>query len=268
MPTTTSGFYYPDASSSASLETLMAAAATSQQGVIDNLILGKRQVQTFVWADSAERNSETGMTAGDQGYQVDAGAEFRYDGSNWRIREGLQRIRPGSISVTGGTGSADSSGQVTFNLTGAGSVSVRNVFSSLFQAYQIDLTSSASPASTLTVFLADSLGASDTASNYDRTEILGRNATASSTTSAGASGWALGNQLDISQTLIEINSPNIATPARGFSRVGIHTNPAASNTSNLLKFDYLTHRSSTAYPSFNLSFSAAVSGNVRVYGVA
>lgn len=42
-----------------------------------------RQIQTFRWADASERSSQTGMVAGDMGYQVDTGVQYRYTGSAW-----------------------------------------------------------------------------------------------------------------------------------------------------------------------------------------
>ena len=43
-----------------------------------------RQIQTFRWADSTERAAQTGMQAGDIGYQIDTTVLYRYNGSAWR----------------------------------------------------------------------------------------------------------------------------------------------------------------------------------------
>ena len=42
-----------------------------------------RQIQTYKWADNAARTAQTGMVAGDEGYQTDTGAAYRYDGAAW-----------------------------------------------------------------------------------------------------------------------------------------------------------------------------------------
>ena len=42
-----------------------------------------RQIKTYKWADNAARTAQTGMGAGDEGYQTDTGAAYRYDGTVW-----------------------------------------------------------------------------------------------------------------------------------------------------------------------------------------
>lgn len=44
---------------------------------------GVRQIQTFRWADSTARGAQTGMIAGDRGYQTDTAVEYIYNGSAW-----------------------------------------------------------------------------------------------------------------------------------------------------------------------------------------
>ena len=43
-----------------------------------------RQIQTYKWADNAARTAQTGMGAGDEGYQTDTDTAYRYDGTGWR----------------------------------------------------------------------------------------------------------------------------------------------------------------------------------------
>ena len=43
-----------------------------------------RQIQTYKWADNAARTAQTGMTAGDEGYQTDTDTTYIYSGSVWR----------------------------------------------------------------------------------------------------------------------------------------------------------------------------------------
>ena len=42
-----------------------------------------RQIQTYKWADNAARTAQTGMTAGDEGYQTDTDTYYTYDGTAW-----------------------------------------------------------------------------------------------------------------------------------------------------------------------------------------
>ena len=42
-----------------------------------------RQIQTYKWADNAARTAQTGMVAGDEGYQTDTDTYYTYDGAAW-----------------------------------------------------------------------------------------------------------------------------------------------------------------------------------------
>ena len=42
-----------------------------------------RQIKTYKWADNAARTAQTGMVAGDEGYQTDTDTAYRYDGTAW-----------------------------------------------------------------------------------------------------------------------------------------------------------------------------------------
>lgn len=74
----------------APLETVFANMANSVQDAFDgfrtdwNDFEDSRAIQTFRWADAAARAAQTGMVAGDIGYQVDMGVQYRYTGSAWR----------------------------------------------------------------------------------------------------------------------------------------------------------------------------------------
>lgn len=62
----------------APLETVFANMATSIQTALNG-----RAVKNYRWANSTARGSQTGMQAGDLGYQVDSGDTYRYSGSDW-----------------------------------------------------------------------------------------------------------------------------------------------------------------------------------------
>ena len=47
-----------------------------------------RQIKTYKWADNAARTAQTGMVAGDEGYQTDTGTLYTYDGTSWEILVG------------------------------------------------------------------------------------------------------------------------------------------------------------------------------------
>ena len=67
-----------DNAETATFNTAFAAVGTAFSG-----FTGTRQIQTFVWADNAARTAQTGMTAGDEGYQTDTDTVYRYDGAAW-----------------------------------------------------------------------------------------------------------------------------------------------------------------------------------------
>jgi len=64
----------------ASIVTESATQAASIQ-----LALDKRQNYDYRWADSAERSVETGMNFGAQGFQVDTGEGYFFDGAIWKL---------------------------------------------------------------------------------------------------------------------------------------------------------------------------------------
>lgn len=59
----------------------------------------------YVWADAAARAAETGMIAGEKGYQTDTKIVYRYDGSAWKAWESdWTTYTPTMTNYTVGTG--------------------------------------------------------------------------------------------------------------------------------------------------------------------
>ena len=73
-----------DNAETATFNTAFAAVGTAFSG-----FTGTREIQTFVWADNAARTAQTGMTAGDEGYQTDTDTVYRYDGTSWNAAGSL-----------------------------------------------------------------------------------------------------------------------------------------------------------------------------------
>ena len=67
-----------DNAETATFNTAFAAVGTAFSG-----FTGTRQIQSFLWADNAARTAQTGMVAGDEGYQTDTDTAYRYDGTAW-----------------------------------------------------------------------------------------------------------------------------------------------------------------------------------------
>lgn len=267
MPTTSpDGIYYADGSTPMSAEAISAAEATSVQNALDALVNDTRQIQTFVWANAAARTAQTGMIAGDFGFQTDTSTTYRYVNSAWAIfyPGAMVDAIPTSVAGTGVTLNT-TTGLVTFTSTTA--LRLNGCFTSAFRNYRIvfDATGTAATA-------ALNLGVAgvDSTTGYDITENLARNGVVSSSTALNATAWAITGATGGNTThagVIEVFVPAIARETRIISMVGSHANPAVSSVANALKIGYGTHRPTTAYDGFVLSFSAAQSGTVQVMGV-
>lgn len=107
MPTTTpDGIYFADSSTSMSAEAISAAEATSVQDAF-TAFREFRQIQTFVWADAAERALQAGMSEGDMGYQSDTKIYYLYNGASWKAWESdWITYTPTLTNVVLGTGAA------------------------------------------------------------------------------------------------------------------------------------------------------------------
>lgn len=171
------------------------------------------------------------------------------------------KIIPNSVSGSGVSLSAD--GDVTF--TSATSIGVLGCFSSDFRNYRIYYDSSGT-AATLSFRLL--VGSTPSTTNYDRTELVARNATVSSSTVLnGTSGTIIGFANTLMQADIDISGPNLAIPTTMLTRGAVHANPAVQNTANGLVTNYITHRPSTAYNGFDFTLSNAQSGQITIYGI-
>jgi hypothetical protein len=62
-------------------DALSTASAAMQNSV--QAALSVRQIKNYKWPNSAARTAQTGMTAGDTGYQSDTKILYTYDGTAW-----------------------------------------------------------------------------------------------------------------------------------------------------------------------------------------
>lgn len=103
----------------ASLVAESAAQATS----IQNALL-TRQGQYYRWTNAAARTAQTGMVYGSKGFQVDTGAEYLYDGANWKLwTKATTAFTPSLTNVTIGASGTNSA----FYSVSAGICKVRGV---------------------------------------------------------------------------------------------------------------------------------------------
>jgi hypothetical protein len=166
-------------------------------------------------------------------------------------------------AVSGSGVSVNAVGLVSF--ASSTSIVVDGCFTSAFRNYRVEFESSGTAATVLFQFRLG--GSTISTANYDRTELLARNAGVSSSTSLAGTSWTL---LGFANTLIhgdvDISAPFVATATTALTRAGTHANPAASNISNGIVQNYLTHRLATAYDGFVITLSGAQSGTLRVFG--
>lgn len=79
--TTPDSIYFPTANDQvAPLETVFATMASSVQ----TALTGTRAIYTYRWANTAARNAQVGMRAGDRGWQTDTSTEYIYLNNAWK----------------------------------------------------------------------------------------------------------------------------------------------------------------------------------------
>lgn len=264
MTATDSGYVYPATSYTLGWRQGIQDLAESAETV-----LGNREIQTFQWADSAARAAQTGMVAGDLGYQADTDTYYRYTGSVWGLLAtglavGSTQARGLSVSNTGTSASMDANGRVAF--TACTVVTVWGL-SADYDIYEFDL-SSVGTAATMTINLTNASGSPNSGSVYDRTELTGRNGGASSSTSTAQTGWLIGGFANTTiQSSIKFAGLCAARATTGLSNYSVNANPMASSVTNGVKADSLLHRTATAYFGLRVTFSNAQTGSLRIRGV-
>lgn len=167
-------------------------------------------------------------------------------------------------SVAGSGVAFDSTtGIITF--TAATTITVNGIFTSAYRNYQIRYDSIGTAASLNMQLRA--AGVTST-TGYDLTEALNRNAVSSSSTVTNQAQWALsGGNNTIHNGIIELYRPALAVETGMLASTGVHANPMVSSIANALKGSDGGHRSLVSYDGFVLTFSAAQTGALRVYGL-
>lgn len=228
---------------------------------VESTVTNTRQIQTFRWANQAARTAQTGMQAGDFGFQIDTGVLYQYSGSAWNPSSpGLVRLRPTSVSnaTINANGSVSVSAQTNFQMNG--------IFSSTFSNYILKANLSASSNSTLTAQLCAS-GTANSSSLYytDQTTPTSATTVGRVVTSAQSSAVNMGAVAQRFGLTMEVFNPAdaertlVGVEARGFI-------PGSGPNSS--KVDWF-HDSVTLFDGIKFtSFNAATwTGTFRVYGM-
>lgn len=214
---------------------------------VDNLIGGfteTRQIQTFIWPNAAARNDQAGMVPGDQGYQIDTGVAYTYNGSNWAFSVPSGVIDSGNIS--------SQSSLVIDGLTG-------------FREYEITLDlPTSSTANQMTAQLRSG-GVTNTSANYDTQRAGATTTTPVATEALGIVSWTLGNGNRVEHThilrLISLNSASRTVLENRFTAWD-----ASSNGQSFIVAH--RHRSATAFDGIEFTTSSGtVTGTYVVRGI-
>lgn len=259
MPTTANwSIEYADISTPASIADIDAAQASSIENALNEALGDDRAVHFYRWADSSARAAQTGMTAGDFGYQTDTAEFYTYTGATWmaaRVNAGLVPVIPTSSSS-----SVSSAGVVTFSA--ASSVSVNGCFTSAFTHYKVIVEVASRSASSFTTLKLRASG-TDLSTGYDLVRTVATGSVAA-TQLANNGDIPLGSgNFPKQDYTIEVRQPQQARQSGVSARVG-EINTAAAPT--LTTIDGST-RSTSAYDGFTISAaSGTMTGTLRIYG--
>lgn len=234
MPVTSpDSISYPDTSYTSGIVAAMAAQATSVQTA-----LSTRAIKAYRWANAAARAAETGMSAGDEGWQTDTTMHYLYDGSAWLPD------------------------YYTTAFTASSTVSLDSVFPTRYTSFDVVAQFERSTSLSVGIRLRLS-GADNSASNYDLEQHFGSSATSSAGATANGSQWANVSGTAATRAVLRFTlfSPNTTDYTMGILQ------GAASGT--LIQHFGLLHDVATAFDGLSLITSTGnITGTISVRGIA
>lgn len=171
------------------------------------------------------------------------------------------KMTPASVQGTGVT--ISSAGDVVFSNVTA--TSINGCFTADFRVYEIHYDTIGTAASLL--FRLRAAG-TNSATNYDFTNILGANGAISSATALNQAQWDISPATNTRHAgSFRVYAPFLTTTTAITGLSGVHANPAVSNTSNGVEQYFGTHRLTTSYDGFGFNFSAAQTGTLSIFGL-
>jgi hypothetical protein len=182
--------------------------------------------------------------------------------ADWGSRAGLAKIVPSSVAVGSGTGSASTTGTVTFS--GCSSVSLNNVFSSTYDNYLIQFNNVLGNAGFVGLRLRTSTD--ETSSQYFTQEIFGGGSSLSATRTSSATSWAACFRIESAvQNLGSMVIYNPFNTVVTTAQTSLTT--AASGTGIDLTFSGRGLNTTTSYTGFTIIPSSNnITGSISVYG--
>lgn len=175
-------------------------------------------------------------------------------------QNGLIKIVPASVAVGSGSGSVDINGNVTFS--GASTLTLNTVFSSLYENYRITLSATTTVAGLLQYQYLN--GASLAASNYVSQRLYVQNTTVGATLTTSTSLGSIGYWgLQKNYTIIDVQSPFLVDVSKTIAT----TNYADATYPTYIDSFNSVHTTSASYDSIRFTYGAGLmSGNFRIYG--
>ena len=222
-----------------------------------------------VFTDSTDRSTQlTTPVTGAFSYLTTTQKLEVYSGTAWVYATGLTPIVPASVAISGGTGSVDSKGLVSFSQTAY--IRLNGVFdSSLYSKYLafIEKTSGTTTASQIQITIGTSTTqAGDSNITYDRLAIIGGTTALANSTSFGGSTLTITPTTDFVRQIarVEIINPNIPQPTLFNFDGASFTSPGTSGS--FLK-GHGIHNTGASYTAINFKASGGTfSGTVSIYG--
>jgi hypothetical protein len=189
--------------------------------------------------------------------------------ADWGSRAGLAKIVPSSVAVGSGTGSADTTGTVTYS--GVSSVSLNDVFSSTYKNYKVVLTPNGGVGGTnRTLYMKLRLSGTDSSSSYGqvtRNIFFSDGSEATKSNSNSTTQWDLGwmtTTNNFASTELTVINPAASIRTSLFG-LGINTN-SGDSTYALCQIggahsDNTNYDGLTIYPS-----TGTITGSLLVLG--
>lgn len=228
----------------------------------------------FRWADATERAAQTGMVAGDRGFQTDNANDYLYTGSAWIVIPSPLNLLsprvvvPSSTVVDSGSASVAADGTVSF--TGVGRVSLVDVFDGTGQdTYRIliEITSK-STTQTIGLRLATTGGAGVTTS-YNYTLMTKDGWSSSAPSGSGATGASNFGWINTSSTASFYNARAeyvIRHPGQAQSTWLTGTSIARFASTQITYIEGSDHTPATAYASLTIIGSTGtMNGTAKVW---
>jgi hypothetical protein len=182
--------------------------------------------------------------------------------ADWGSRAGLAKIVPSSVAVGSGTGSASTTGLVTFS--GCSSVSLNNAFSSAYSNYKILITATASAGFEIAYLRLRLSGSDITGANYAWQKLGASGSSTFPSRATGQTTYEIGytRSGSLASWCLEIFSPNIAETTKVMN---FQSDPVSGTPE--LYFNVGVHSLSTAYDGITFyPGSGTMTGTITVLG--